>query len=89
MRDQGIDTEGVEVVEGKTFRWAGRYEADWNTRHTLFTDLNVFADFDPTLPERQRDSEFVFLANGTPAIQITTLNQYNTPKLIIANTINL
>ena len=42
LNARGIDCAGVEVVQGKTFRWGGRYEPDWNTRHTTFTDLNVF-----------------------------------------------
>src|SRR5688572_26811892 len=40
----GIGVRGIEVAQGKTFRWSGRYEADWNTRHTLDTQLNVFED---------------------------------------------
>jgi sugar/nucleoside kinase (ribokinase family) len=52
LRDHGICTEGVEIAEGETFRWGGRYEADWNTRHTLFTHLNVFEHFDPKVPEQ-------------------------------------
>src|SRR5262245_6173731 len=50
LRARGIDCAGVETARGLTFRWGGRYEADWNTRHTLFTHLNVFAEFDPKLP---------------------------------------
>src|SRR5262245_3413056 len=50
FRARGIDCSGVEVRDGKTFRWAGRYEADWNTRRTLSTELNVFATFEPRLP---------------------------------------
>src|ERR1700752_1907327 len=42
----GIDVAGVGIAKGKTFRWTGRYEADWDTRHTLETQLNVFEHFD-------------------------------------------
>ena len=49
---KGIDLEGLERVPGKTFFWAGKYSADMNDRETLRTDLNVFADFQPKLPER-------------------------------------
>ena len=34
-----------------------------NTRDTLVTDLNVFADFNPVLPETYRNAEFVMLGN--------------------------
>ena len=89
FRGRGIDTEGIEVAAGKSFAWGGRYEADWNTRHTLFTDLNVFADFDPKVPEGHRDSEFLFLANGAPAIQMAALDQCTGPKMVVADTMNL
>jgi sugar/nucleoside kinase (ribokinase family) len=89
FRGRGIDCRGVEVAEGKTFRWGGRYEADWNTRHTLFTDLNVLESFDPKLPDAYADSEYVFLANATPAVQAKLLDQVQAPKLVVADTMNL
>jgi len=84
-----IHTAGVEVVEGKSMFWAGRYEADWNTRHTLDTQLNVFADFDPKIPADARDAELVFLANAEPAVQMKALEQCTSPKLVVADTMNL
>ena len=89
LRNRGIDTAGVEVAEGKTFRWGGRYEADWNTRHTTFTDLNVFEHFDPKVPDGYRDSRFVFLANAHPAIQLKALQQVEGPSFSVADTMNL
>lgn len=89
LKGRGIDCTGVEVAAGKTFRWGGRYEADWNTRHTLFTDLNVFEHFDPKVPEAARDSEFVFLANAAPAIQMKALEQCTARKFTVADTMNL
>ena len=89
FRKRFIDTEGIEVVEGRSFRWAGRYEADWNTRHTLDTQLNVFADFDPKLPDGYKDSRYVFLANAEPAVQMKALEQCSEPKLVVADTMNL
>lgn len=89
LRDQDIDTLGVEVVEGKTFRWAGRYEADWNTRHTLDTQLNVFEHFDPKVPESYCDSRFVFLANASPTVQMKALDQCTSAEFVVADTMNL
>jgi sugar/nucleoside kinase (ribokinase family) len=89
LNARGIDCAGVEVAEGKTFRWGGRYEADWNTRHTLFTDLNVFEHFDPKVPEHYKDSEYVFLANGHPSIQLKALEQVKSPAFVVADTMNL
>jgi len=90
MRGRGICTEGLEVIpEGKTFRWGGRYEPDWNTRHTTYTDLNVLGDFDPKLPDGYRDSRFVFLANAHPAVQLQALEQVEAPEFSVADTMNL
>lgn len=84
-----IDVAGVEVARGRTFRWAGRYEADWNTRHTLDTQLGVFEHFDPKLPPSYRDSRTVFLANAAPAVQLAALEQIDRPSFVVADTMNL
>jgi len=89
LEARGVHCDGVEIADGKTFRWGGRYEADWNTRHTLFTHLNVFEHFDPKVPAEYRDSEFVFLANAHPGIQLKALQQVDHPKLCVADTMNL
>ena len=89
LRARGVDTGGVEVADGKTFRWGGRYEADWNTRHTLKTELNVFEHFDPKVPAEYRDSPFVFLANAAPAIQMKALEQVDGRQFVMADTMNL
>ena len=89
LKKIGIDAEGVETAAGKTFRWGGRYEPDWNTRHTLFTDLNVLEHFDPKLPQSYRDSKFVFLANAHPAVQMKALEQVEGKPFVVADTMNL
>lgn len=90
LRTRGVDVEGVEVVEdGKTFRWGGRYEPDWNTRHTTYTDLNVLENFEPKVPEAYRSSKFVFLANAHPAVQMQGLEQVEAPVFSVADTMNL
>jgi sugar/nucleoside kinase (ribokinase family) len=85
----GIGVRGVEVAQGKTFRWSGRYEADWNTRHTLDTQLNVFERFEPKIPAPQREARFLFLANAQPAVQMRALEQVRAPLLVVADTMNL
>ncbi|MEM1450098.1 MAG: PfkB family carbohydrate kinase [Planctomycetota bacterium] len=90
LAGRGIDMSGVETVdEGKTFRWGGRYEPDWNTRHTTFTELNVLETFEPKLPEGFRDSRFVFLANAHPQVQMQGLSQVEAPVFTVADTMNL
>src|SRR5690606_34595308 len=63
LRERGVDTSGLQVAEGRTFRWSGRYDYDLNVTHTLDTQLNVFADFHPVLPDGYGDSDVLFLAN--------------------------
>jgi sugar/nucleoside kinase (ribokinase family) len=86
---RGIDTEGVERAPGKTFRWAGRYSENLEHRVTLDTQLNVFADFRPRLPERYREARVVLLANIHPLLQLEVLDQLKSPPLLaVADTMN-
>lgn len=86
----GVDLEGLEHTDGRTFRWKGRYHENMNSRDTLETHLNVFEDFSPRLPSSYRDSEFLFLANIQPTLQLDVLEQMNgRPKLVGLDTMNL
>ena len=88
MRHRGIDTHGVDRAPGKTFRWAGRYSTDLTHRDTLDTQLNVFADFHPRLPEQWRQTPLLLLGNIHPRLQIDVLDQLHAPKFVIADTMN-
>ncbi|HEV7664618.1 MAG TPA: PfkB family carbohydrate kinase [Chloroflexota bacterium] len=89
LRGRGVDLSGVQRVEnGKTFRWKGKYEYDMNVAHTLDTQLNVFGDFQPNLPENYRDAEFVYLANITPSLQLGVLDQVRKPKFVGLDSMN-
>ena len=84
-----IDTDGLERATGKTFFWAGRYSQNLNERITLATELNVFAEFKPRLPEKYRSSEYVFLANIAPDLQRDVLHQVKKrPRLAALDTMN-
>jgi sugar/nucleoside kinase (ribokinase family) len=90
LRARGIDTSGLQVVEGgKTFTWTGRYEPNMNDRETLDVQLNVFGQFDPKLPEEYRRAKYVFLANGVPAVQMKVLEQVPGRRLAVADTMDL
>src|SRR6186997_3182032 len=86
---RGIDTSGLQVAEGKTFRWTGRYEPNMNDRETLDVQLNVFGQFNPELPETYRRAKYVFLANGVPAVQMKVLDQVPGRRLAVADTMDL
>jgi sugar/nucleoside kinase (ribokinase family) len=85
---RGVDVSGVERAEGKTFRWAGRYAHNLASRVTLDTQLNVFADFRPKLPDAYRDAAFVLLGNIHPALQLEVLAQARAPRFVAADTMN-
>jgi sugar/nucleoside kinase (ribokinase family) len=86
---RGIDLGGLEKAKGKTFRWSGRYSDDLAHRTTLDTQLNVFAEFKPRLPEAWRESEWLFLGNILPALQLDVLSQVKKPRLVAMDTMNL
>ncbi len=87
--DRGVDTRGLQVVDGETFRWVGRYDFKTNTTETLDTRLNVFADFHPVLPVGYEKSDFVFLANIDPELQYEVLKQVPQAKLTMLDTMDL
>ncbi len=88
LRRREIDLTGLERVPGRTFRWAGRYAADFNQRTTLDTQLNVFETFRPKIPQAYADSEMVFLANIDPVLQLEVLNQVRQPRFVACDTMN-
>ncbi|MBN2574264.1 MAG: sugar kinase [Deltaproteobacteria bacterium] len=88
LRRRGVDLAGLERVPGRTFRWAGRYAADFNTRTTLDTQLNVFETFRPKLPPAWTESPFVFLANIDPVLQLGVLEQVRRPRFSACDTMN-
>ena len=90
LKSRGVDVSGLERAEGKTFHWSGVYSSeDVNQRETLDTQLNVFEEFDPTLNREQRESDFVFLANIDPALQLSVLEQMERrPKLVALDSMN-
>ena len=89
FRGRTISLDGLERATGKTFFWAGRYSQNLNERVTLATELNVFAQFQPRLPEKYRDSEYVFLANIAPDLQRQVLDQVKKkPRLAAMDTMN-
>ena len=88
LEKRGVDASGVERAKGKTFRWRGRYSKDLSTRETLDTQLNVFADFRPKIPDAFKSTPYVMLGNIHPALQLEVLAQVEKPKLVVADTMN-
>jgi len=84
-----VDLTGLEVRENsKTFRWKGTYSDNMNDRRTDYLELNVLAEAPPTVPAEYKDSEYVFLANTAPALQLQLLEQVEKPTFVVADTMN-
>jgi sugar/nucleoside kinase (ribokinase family) len=88
LQSRNIDLAGLQVANGRTFRWKGRYGYDLNEAQTLETHLNVFEGFQPKLPEDFRDAAVVFLANIDPELQLEVVRQVKRPRLIACDTMN-
>jgi hypothetical protein len=89
FRGRKISLDGVERASGKSFFWSGRYSMNMNERTTLATELNVFANFNPTLPKTYRDSKFLFLGNIDPTLQRSVLEQMShKPAVVGLDTMN-
>ena len=88
LAGRGIDLEGLERVPGKTFSWAGVYSDDMNDRTTLRTDLNVFAHFQPKLPESYRSTPYLLLGNIQPDLQRGVRAQMNGLRMVGGDTMN-
>jgi len=89
LKKRQIDLQGLQQVQGKTFRWSGEYMLDMNTRETRSVELNVFEHFSPELPAIYQDTSMVLLANIAPSLQSHVLDQMKRPKFTIADTMDL
>lgn len=88
FRDRAIDTTGLERAAGRTFRWSGEYAGSMNEARTLDTQLNVFERFAPKIPASYLDSEFVFLANIDPVLQLHVREQLPQARAVGLDSMN-
>src|SRR5436305_2924814 len=68
-RNRPVNLTGLQILDGRTFRWVARYHMDMNSRDTLDTQLGVYAGFHPIIPEAYRHCPLLFLANIQPELQ--------------------
>jgi sugar/nucleoside kinase (ribokinase family) len=90
LKNKSVDIDGLQIKKGeKTFFWSGKYHNDMNTRDTLDTQLNVLENFDPIVPKKYQESEFLMLGNLMPSVQKKVLSQMKKrPKLVVLDTMN-
>jgi len=90
MEKKGINLDGLQIEQdGKSFFWGGKYHDNMNKRDTIFTELNVLADFKPKVPKASKSAKYLMLGNLTPDDQLSTIKQMDKrPKLIALDTMN-
>ncbi len=88
LYEKGVDTDGLEQKDGKTFSWKGEYGLDINVAKTLEVDTKIWDSFKPSVPNEYKEAEFLFLGNIDPELQLHVLNQMKKTKLVIADTMN-
>lgn len=82
-----IDTTGIQIRRGKTFRYEARYENNFQDRIDILVEPHISLDYEPSMPEQYKKSEFVYLANADPQQHITLLRQFDAPKFVMCDTI--
>lgn len=89
LKKHKIDISELKISEGKTFRWTGKYSCDFNQAHTLDTQLNVFERFKPIVCEKNKNIDYLLLANIDPDIQFEVLKNICNVKIVALDTMNL
>lgn len=85
---RGIDTTGIVHEKGQSFFWSGEYGENVNEAKTLDTQLGVFGNFNPQIPEKFKDSQYVFLANIDPVLQVRVRKQMKHAEFVGGDTMN-
>jgi len=89
LEEHNVNLTGLQIIPGgKTFRWSGKYHYDLNTRDTLLTELNVFENFDPVIPDNLKKAKYICLGNIDPVLQLKVLDQIENPRFVVCDTMN-
>ena len=83
-----IDISGITNSKEPTFHWKGHYNYDLDIAHTDETILGALSEFKPILTEKEQKSEFVFLGNIDPSLQLEVLNQIKKPLFVGMDSMN-
>ena len=81
--------EDLDQQPGGTFKWGGKYHENGDDRDTLFTDLGVFENFNPSIHTSNKNASWLFLANIHPSLQLSVLEQCTNAPLVVTDTMNL
>ena len=88
-KNAGLDTTGIEVNQGETFRWKGSYHGSMAEAVTHETHLNVFENFQPKVPQSLKKTKVLMCANLHPALQASVLSQTEVSRVSLLDSMNL
>ena len=86
--DQNLNTKGIIIKNNdKSFHYDSSFDLTLTVRTSNKTELNVIANFEPTIPDEFVDSKYVFLANNDPIQNMKIQNLFSNPNFILCDTI--
>jgi sugar/nucleoside kinase (ribokinase family) len=88
FHDHNIDISGIAREKGQSFFWSGEYGENVNEAKTLDTQLGVFGNFNPQIPDKFKDSQYIFLANIDPVLQVRVRKQMQHATFVGGDTMN-
>jgi len=88
-KNAGLDISGIEVSQGETFRWKGSYHGTMAEAVTHETQLNVFENFQPKVPQSLRKTKVLMCANLHPSLQSSVISQTEVSRVSILDSMNL
>jgi len=89
FKSRNILTDNVQIMDGKTFRWGCKYNHDFSSRKTTFTELGVFESFSPSIRDENCQFPLVFLGNIQPDLQLDVARLITSAECIVSDTMNL
>jgi len=88
FKNNNVNVDSVDIADGNTFSWGGKYNKDYSNRETLFTELGVFKNFKPTI-RNSCNNPILYLGNIQPDLQFDVINKVKNTNLIAADSMNL
>ncbi|MFH1623162.1 MAG: PfkB family carbohydrate kinase [Candidatus Aenigmatarchaeota archaeon] len=82
-----VDVSGIRTLPGKSFFYDSSFDMDLGKRTPLATEVGVTAGYMPELPESLRKEKYVYMGNNDPSQIIRLLEQMDSPKLTVCDTI--
>lgn len=86
--DQNLNTKGIIIRDNeKSFHYDSSFDPTLTVRTANKTELNVIANFEPSIPDEFIDSKYVFLANNDPIQNMKMHNLFSNPDFVLCDTI--